>query len=643
MKNRKLLVFILLLVTFLAFIPSLYNGFTNWDDPDHIINNQFIREFSFANTVKIFTEKCTENYLPLTILSYNVEYLLVQLNPFLYHFDNLLLHLLNCILVFYFIFLLCGKNRIAFITAFLFGLHPLHVESVAWLSERKDVLYAFFYLISLILYLQYRKKKKTVYLAGVTVFFVFSLLSKAMAITLPLALFLLDYYLGEKQGKKLLLEKIPLFVLALFFGVFGFIRQQTHGAIMYERVFSVTNNIFNAFYNLGFYMYKLLLPVNLSHIYDYPLTIAGRFPLIILFVVAAGIVLYLRNKKITFAFLFYICVVFPVLHLVPLGVGIPADRYTYISSLGLFYLCAEGFENLAKRYKEIKLKKLILTGAAVLIGVLLLILTSQRCFVWHDSASLLTDAYKKNPESRRAVHNLSAYYLEAERYDDAINCLTGCIEKNPDFNLAYNLRALAYIKKGEFAKARKDVAQIIANNPKAEENCKKLLELCDRTEKREKKGVSKEEGELTEQGRISLIKGNYKEAVQQYSKALLINPGFPDYMSNRGVAYSALGDLEKALADLNGAIRNQQKSVVSEYYFNRGNVYRKLGRLSEAIADYSIAIKKEPGKSEYYNNRGICYNGKKMYSEALADFESAIRINPANKNAVKNRDLLLKR
>jgi tetratricopeptide (TPR) repeat protein len=545
--------------------------------------------------------------------------------------------------VFYFIFLLCGNNRIAFVTALLFGVHPLHVESVAWVAERKDVLYSFFYLSALVFYLRYRKTSKVTYLIMVTLLFVLASLSKAMAITLPLVLLLLDFYLGKKQDCKLFLEKIPIFLLALIFGIVGFMMQQTHGAILYERTFNAAGNIINALYNLGFYLYKLAFPVNLSNIYDYPATLYGKLPLIILFFLVIGAVFYLKNRKIMFGVLFYVVVILPVLHIIPLGTGIPADRYTYLSSLGLFYLCGEGLEKLYGKANGDRLKRRVLIVVFSLIIGILFVLTWQRASVWHDSNTLWTDAINKNPESKRAVYQMSSLNIELEKYPEAIVCLTKSIEKNPDFNLAYNLRALAYIKTGEFKKARADITQIIVNNPKAKDNCARLYELCDRTEKREKKGISREESEFAEAGRNSISTGKYMEAVLYYSKALSLNPGYPEYLSNRGVSYSAAGDLAKALEDLNSAIKGQKNEIIPEYYFNRGNILRKLGRLGEAAGDYSIAIKKETGKSEYFNNRGICLSGQKKYREALADFETAIRLNPGNKNAIKNRDLLLKK
>ena len=218
---------LILLIVFGAFLPSLKNGFVNWDDDCYVLNSSSISSsISASNLKSIFTSFSVGHYQPLTILSYAFDYQLFKLNPYYYHLTNLILHLLNSLLVFYLIYLLSGNIGVSFITAILFGIHPLHVESVAWISERKDVLYSFFFLLSCIIYLYYLTKERNSKYYLLSLFlFLCSLLSKSMAVTLPLLLLLMDYYLKRKPNKELLLDKIPYFFLTaisciiVFFGV----------------------------------------------------------------------------------------------------------------------------------------------------------------------------------------------------------------------------------------------------------------------------------------------------------------------------------------------------------------------------------------------------------------------------------------
>ncbi len=640
MKNRKLLLGLLLAITFLAFFPSLNNKFTNWDDDHYILNNGVIRELSFQNTAKIFTAKYYKDYLPLTILSYDLEYTFFKLDPFYYHLDNLLLHLFNCLLAFCFIILLCGNNRVAFITALLFALHPLRVESVAWLAERKDVLYAMFYLLSLICYLQYQKFRKNSYLYLALTGFILSCFSKATAVTLPFLLFLLDHYNGRKYDRKAVLEKLPFFIFTLVFGVLAFFMQKAEETVKIEKISGFADNILNALYNLGFYLNKLIAPLELSNVYPYPAALTGMLPLIALLILAVAAIIYYKNKLLNFGALFFLAAIFPMLQLVPFGLGIPADRYTYIPALGLFFLAGTVVEKLYGEYGINEVKRKILTAVIVLVIMLLGALTFIRCFAWYDGETIWKDALKKDNKYWIADYNLAAYYFDKGEYAPALSHFNRTLELDPGSKFAYKQRALTYIRLGEFTKARSDIESMKSYNPKEAENALRLYELCDRLESKVKRGINREEAQAVEDGRTCLAQGNYRGAVVSYTEALVFNPGNPEYLNNKGVALSALNDNLSALKEFDAAIKAMNNDALPEYYYNRGNIFRKLGEHNEAVADYSRAIKKEKGKSEYYNNRGISYFNLKDYKRALDDFEQAVLLNPGNKSAIKNRDML---
>src|ERR1043165_1538299 len=208
--------FIIVLISFIAFLPVFHNGFVNLDDDKYIRDNPMLAVF---NLKEIFSRYVEGNYHPLTMLTYSIEYQLFGLNAQGYHAVNLLLHLLNVILVFYAILYLSNKTEIALVASLLFGIHPLHVESVAWASELKDLLYTFFFLASYICYLRYIKEPKSKFYFYCLLLFLLSLLSKAMAVSLPLILLLTDYFKGRKLNVKTWLEKIPFFALSILFGI----------------------------------------------------------------------------------------------------------------------------------------------------------------------------------------------------------------------------------------------------------------------------------------------------------------------------------------------------------------------------------------------------------------------------------------
>ena len=222
-NQKNLILFLaisfILIATAIAYYPCLKNGFV-WDDEGYILKNYYIKNMSVDNLKTIMTTPIMGNYHPLVIISYAWEYFFFKLNPAPYHIVNMIIHLLNCVLVFYFIMRLSNSIPVAFITGLLFGIHPLHVESVAWISERKDVLYAFFYVISLICYLSYLEKRPDYkYYFFALFFFLLSILSKPMAVTLPLVLFLMDYFRDRKIDYRAIIEKIPFFVLSILSGI----------------------------------------------------------------------------------------------------------------------------------------------------------------------------------------------------------------------------------------------------------------------------------------------------------------------------------------------------------------------------------------------------------------------------------------
>ena len=216
----KVLLAVVLILTLIVFSNSFKNNFlVNWDDDGYILNNPTIQHLDKGSIHEIFTSFHMGNYHPLTTLTYALEYKFFKLDPLPYHWLNLIFHLCNVVLVFLFIKLLSKKNLAAVITAVLFAVHPMHVESVAWISELKDVLYTFFFLLSLLFYMQFAKKKNpAVYILSLLMF-VLSLLSKSAAVVLPVLLFLIDYFQSHKQNVKSVLLKVPFFILALIFGI----------------------------------------------------------------------------------------------------------------------------------------------------------------------------------------------------------------------------------------------------------------------------------------------------------------------------------------------------------------------------------------------------------------------------------------
>ncbi|MDY6861391.1 MAG: tetratricopeptide repeat protein, partial [Thermodesulfobacteriota bacterium] len=421
------ILFILITWVFFSFITSLSNGFLNWDDYLHLVDRKFIHELSWENIKSMFTHYSDTYYIPLVYLSFALEYGMVGLTPFFYHYTNLTLHILNTLLVFFLIYKLDPRISVSLICALLFGLHPVHVESVVWITERKDVLSTFFFLGSLIFYSCYIKKGKiSFHLLSLFLFFL-AIISKPTVAILPIVLLILDYYSNRLFDKTIILEKIPYFLMSVFFGILLFYShafQESMGC-----AFSLYERIIIACRALTFYLYKIIIPLNLSAFYPYPKTLGIDYylaPFLILGMLS-GIFILRHNKKIIFGALFFLITIGPTLKIIPSGEAIAADRYMYIPSIGLFYIAGLIFSFFYYMEKT----KLLMAFSFFGVITFFSILTWERCQIWENDKTLWLDVINKYPYFYGAYQNLGIYYANTGNLDKAKIEFKKAIDLNP--------------------------------------------------------------------------------------------------------------------------------------------------------------------------------------------------------------------
>ncbi len=288
---KKSLALVLVVVAF-TYATALQNDFVNFDDELILLENKPVKDFDIYT---IFTKPLAEDFVPLTLLTFAIEYKFFGLKPFIYHLDNIILHLLNCILVFFLIIELSGEDtRMSFISSLLFGIHPLHVESVNWVAERKDVLSCFFYLLSLLVYLRYSKTKKVSFYWGAFIFGAMAILAKSFALTLPFVFLLIDYYQGVKIELKIIIEKIPLFIVSFLSILIAWpllhVMSNTESAISIQNIIYVVP----AF---CFYISRSVLPVGLSVLYETGATRIGFLAYVITGLVIWGINEFVKTHQ----------------------------------------------------------------------------------------------------------------------------------------------------------------------------------------------------------------------------------------------------------------------------------------------------------------------------------------------------------
>jgi len=416
----------ILLIGFLAFSPCLRSGFCNVDDDCYVYRNPLITDLSWNGISRIFASTdYTVLYTPLVFLSYAIEYHYFNLNPFPYHLTNLILHMCNCALAFWFVYALVGSIPCAFAASLLFGIHPLRVESVAWITERKDVLYAFFFLAALVCYLRYRARRTRGRYCLLMLFFILAILSKPVALILPFALLLCDYYIEGTIHRADILEKIPFFVLAALALCLSILNGRQHlGA---EAELTALDYFCIGCYAALFYLFTSLIPAGLSCLYPYPLKTQGHLPEIFLLsplVVAALALLAAwsgrHTRKVIFGGLFFLITVSPALRMFPPGLIIVADRYTYLPSLGLAFIAAALITWWSGRGRWPAA-----LAAAILVASIgaLSFLTWNRCGVWENNLALWDDAVNKCPDGYIpiAYFNRGIVYTDRGAYDKAVS------------------------------------------------------------------------------------------------------------------------------------------------------------------------------------------------------------------------------
>ncbi len=486
--QASLLSLILITITNIAYYESLNNQIlTLWDDQGYITQNQQIRALHWDNIVWFFTHIQMHNWHPLTSISYAIDYHFWQLDAWGYHFTNLLIHNLNVIWFFFTAWLLFNIYQLkqtdniifAFFAALLFAIHPQHVESVAWLSERKDVLFLFFTFPTLIAYIYYVRSQNYYYYFIALACFICALLSKPMAITLPVILLLLDVFPLQRTKlthiviyptsyRKIILEKLAFIFFSITSIIITLIAQRSGGdqgitvisannseiqlaggAIQSLEQLSIIERLLNAANSLVHYLTKLFFPLQLSPYYALP----EQFSLIPVFVVLAItlLCLYFWYQKYYISliiWLFYVITLLPVIGMIQVGGQAAADRYTYLPLLAFYVII--GYFIGKYLFSSFKQKKYAISLTILVVSSLviynLVILTQKQVLIWRDDYSLWRQAYWYDDTNDKAAVNLAVLYEREGNNQAALFFYQAAIKAKPDVLASYNLLAEFYVR-----------------------------------------------------------------------------------------------------------------------------------------------------------------------------------------------------
>jgi len=598
---------LLAVVTLAIYWPLTSHPFINFDDDDYIVGNTHVTSgLTWTNVIWAFQTGAAANWHPLTWISHMVDCDLYGLNPGGHHLTNLLFHIANTLLLFLLLKQTTGAMwRSAFVAA-LFAWHPLHVESVAWASERKDVLSAFFWMLTLLAYARFanlskiQSPKSKVFYALALLFFACGLMSKPMVVTLPFVLLLLDFWpLGRIANCKILLEKIPFFALAAAASAVTFLVQKTAGAFWQS---PLPLRMANAALAYARYLSKLFWPTDLTIVYPYPhhwpaLIVTGAVLLLltwsVLFILRAK-----QNPYLVVGWFWFLGTLVPTIGLVQVGAQSMADRYTYIPSIGLFILVVWGVNDLFDLWPERK-KFLPLAGSVALAGCLAV--TSLQLNYWRNSIALFLHATAVTTDNYVADNTLGKAFERAGQKDRALFLYSETVRLEPrypqgQFNLAMSL--LEYGQTEEALAHLKIAANLTPHDPDIQYDL----------------------------GTYFLQHDQLEEAAHRFNIALADQPKFPEAHNALGSVLSRQGRLDEAIAQFSEALRLKPDLAVA--HGNWATVLVKQKKVAQAIPHFAEAVRLKPGDPDAHFNFGLALLDNHQPAEAAAQFSDELRLTP---------------
>jgi len=629
-KSLVLSIYFALAVSALLVFWQVRNfDFVNYDDDDYVYENPHVLNGLTADgVIWAFTTNRSAHWHPLTWLSLMLDCQLFGLGPGRIHLINLLLHIVNTLLLFTVLKKMTGSLWPSAFVAAAFALHPMHVESVAWIAERKDVLSTFFLLLTLAAYVSYVSRPSVFRYIAALATFALGLMAKPMLVTLPFVLLLLDYWplnrlmpqtiaaSGRQQRKsapaadenptlyRIIIEKVPFFALSVISSVITFLVMRSGGTVANIDIVSLNNRIANTFLSYAEYMGKMVWPQNLAVFY--PLKAEGSIPFwhvamcaLLLLGISVFVVRLGRNQRyLPFGWFWFVGTLIPVIGIVQVGSQAYADRYTYIPYIGLFIMLTWYPQQLLSKWPQ---RKITLGIAAAMVLTAMGIGTYRQVGYWKNSFTLFTHAVEVTPNNWLAYNNLGAEYDDLGRYQDAIESFKQAIRIKPDYAEAHNNLGFAYGKLGRWQDAVEAHKRAIRINPDlAKAHC----------------NLGNAYGNL----------GRYQESIEAYKQAIRINPGFAEAHYNLGGTYGKLGRYQDAVEAYKQAIRI--KPDLAEAHCNLGVAYGELGRWQDAIETYKQAIRIKPDFAEAHYNLGVAYGTLGRYQVAIEAYKQAIRIKP---------------
>ena len=604
----------LVAITWLVFGQTVRYDFVNFDDDRYVYANPTITSgLSVHGLIHAFSSKHAGNWHPLTTMSHMLDCRLWGLRAGGHHLTNIVLHTIAVVLLFLVLQQMTGAIWQSAFVAAVFAIHPLRVESVAWISERKDVLSAVFFMLTLGAYVRYARFPSLPRYLAMSILFALGLMSKPMLVTVPFLLLLLDYwplerFSGRLSAKRLILEKIPLLTLSAAAGVATLWAQQP--SVVSAHRLPLLPRIGNGFVSCVIYLKQMVWPVRLAAFYTHPestlpvweISLAS---LLLLLVSAGAIALRRKSPYLVTGWFWYLLMLLPVIGLVQVGSQAHADRYTYLPQIGLYVLLAWAIPDVLTSQVQRRILEATAFVAVVALGWSAHIQTSY----WRNGESLWRHAVAVTSGNFVAHNGVGQFLLSHDRLEEAIEQFQIALNMDPNFPAAQKNLSAALTKAGRADEAIVHLQRVITEFPNDSEGHYNL-------------------------GNALLKKGDSQGAIAAYEKALSIQFRYPAAHYNLGIALDQNGRIDEAIAHYQQAVQEDPRYAEACYLL--GNDLLRKARVDDAIAAYEQALKSRPTYPEVQNNIGLALLQKGRPSEAIAHWQNALAIRSDSVDSLNN-------
>lgn len=614
MRPDILICLFLVIATLLVYWQVRNYSFVNYDDRQYVTHNHYVNTGFTLDSIKwSFTAIHASNWHPLTWLSHMLDCQIYGMNSGQHHLTNVLLHILNTLLLFLVFKRMTGKLWQSGFVAALFALHPLHVESVAWVAERKDLLSTFFWMLTLWSYTRYVEHSEFKQYLLAVLFFMLGLLAKPMLVTLPFVLLLLDYWplrrfeLGSRGGNNLqqrrfnfnlLWEKIPLFFLSAVSSVVTYLAQESSGAVNSLAVIPFHIRIANATVSYASYIGKMIWPHKLAVFYPYPESIvswkiAGAGMLLV--GISVIVCIMVRTKPyVAVGWLWYIGTLVPVIGIVQVGVQKMADRYTYVTLIGLFIIIAWGVPDISVRWRY---KRVILAVSTTFILSAFMICTWFQVKHWENSITLFEHALKVTEDNSIAHINLGEALAGQGKIDEAVRHYNEALRIKPNLAAPHLNLGVALKEGGNLSDAINHFTKVLGLKSDCAEAHYELGDTLNR-------------------------KGDFASAIEHYLEAVRIKPDYAKVYNNLGVILARQNKDKEAIVQFHKAV--QIDSTYAGAYYNLGKIFTHQGKFRDAIYNYRQTLHFSPENTQaLYNLSWILASHK---DRKIRNGEEALRL-----------------